>query len=186
MKQVVIGILVVAVMTVFILSILLKHDIKVNLSEKSWKRTLIIYKYDWNEHEERSSFRLTAPDGSRNVKKWTTEDTTSIPHYDTKGNVSYTYSYDSEYHISYEIMEWCFDRNVVTEGTNSEPVYADFIADTTHRIEYRLEKFNYKLMKKDEKYIKYSNKDLSEYKRLLKGHEYIAVVNFYNGVFEIK
>ena len=180
------------------------HEAYVN--SKVWKRVQIVEKFDWVHHSRESDFSYPSiPDGARDTRRWTTtrtnhhsEQVASGTYKDSKGSTHTRYktrtwnTYTTEYHVSYDVREWTFSRDLTLTGNaHKEPEWPTTTlgSDPQERYGSRSEEYivcfkvPYKEKEKDKSY---KTHDYSSYISLKVDHKYVCKINGFGVISKIK
>lgn len=178
-----------------------------NITNKYWKRTTDVLEYRWvKEHKESSFSYPDAPSGSRNVRHDSWTETIRHPaeyrsetYYTGSGEnreshtrrelVREAYNtYETHYKTYYEIQRWVFDRELVLDGNNNEPVWPEYQWDNLHKPGKRFQKFIYTFVldnkEKDVKTFEDNNED--QYGKFSQNDAFVLSVNKFGAVLRIK
>ena len=110
----------VVIIGVLISLFVITHDEPGTVMNKQWSRTISIQKYDWVHHSKESNY---APTGAINIKRWTeTENYTTTSTTGSGENKKTKTEYHTRFvdHISYDVQEWTYSRDVKSEGVHPQ------------------------------------------------------------------
>lgn len=151
-------------------------DIQGKVLSKEWVRTIYIEKYDWVHHSKEGR---SAPEGAINIKRWTETEHYTVT--DEDGNKQTKTKWVD--HISYDVQEWTYSREVVLRGVHPEvPEWPTYVLgrmpmerEGSRREEYTI---SIKILDK----IKKFHPEREEYERISNREEYICKVNGFGAI----
>jgi len=178
-------IIAVSLITICTLSFLGFHTTEGKLAvvSKNWNRTIVIQKYDWVHYSRESSF---VPDGAINVRKWTERE---VSHYtDSNGKRKSRTHYNN--HVSYDVQEWCFSREVSSSGTqDTDPFWGAYILakNPPEREGIKEQKYtiNFQLQESIKTKV-YKTKSFEEYSSLSLDRNYVCSINGFGFITKVK
>lgn len=185
------------VLVVVLFCAIATRDIDANATSKTWERTVIVQKYDWVHKHHSSEFMYPSiPQGARNTNSWMSSHvhrrsrtTYSGSGENRKSHTTYYNDYDTEYHVSYEIQEWTFSRNVVAKGTDEQKVEwpnVVYALQPPEREGNKTESFTIKFFFPYlEKEKLYTTNDYTIYNQIDVGRTYACDINYFGFIRKI-
>lgn len=174
---------VVIVVAVLVTLACVHHNEQGTLVSKEWVRTINIEKYDWVHHSREGS---TAPDGAINIKRWTEAEHYTTTSTDSKGKTSTTSHVRFVDHISYDVQEWQFSRQVQNKGSGTEiPNWPQYTLGATpqEREGDRAEQYTVTLKIEDD--TKTFHPDYAQYNDMMIDRKFDCVINGFGTVVKV-
>ena len=175
--------IVVVIAAILITLACVHHNEQGTVVAKEWVRIISIEKYDWVHHSREG---YTAPDGAINIKRWTEAEHYTTTSTDSKGKTHTTSHVRFVDHISYDVQEWQYSRQVQNNGSGSDtPEWPVYTLSTTpqEREGSRDEKYTVTFRVKDD--TKTFHPDFAQYNDMMIDKQLDCVINGFGAVVKV-
>lgn len=147
---------------------------------KEWSRTIYIQKYDWVHHSREGS---SSPEGAINIKKWSESESYTTT--DSDGKIHHKTKWVN--HISYDVQEWTYSREVNSRGNHPEiPFWPSYTLGSRPPEREGSRNDEYIIVFKIKDKIKKFKPDQEEYDRISNREEYVCRVNGFGFVTKVQ